>query len=73
MIALVLGDENKANPRPMKIRLIIIDINGVAGTRKVNRTSPTAQRPMPVDATILGSILSDNLPAKGEKTACTTG
>jgi len=41
--------------------------NVVLWLRKVKRKSPMAVNAMPIEATILGSILSESLPAKGEK------
>ena len=73
MIALVLGDENRANPKPITIRLSMTNPRPVFWPRKVNRKSAIMVKPIPMDATTLGSILSESLPARGETKAITTG
>lgn len=45
----------------------------VFSCKNVSRKSPRAVNAIPVVGTIRGSILSENLPAKGEQTAITTG
>jgi hypothetical protein len=70
MTALVFGDENSESEAEQhqsrydktEMRVPI-----------VNRDNPRAVNPMPMEATTLGSILSETLPARGEKTAITTG
>ena len=44
MMAFTLGDEKKANPRPMKTRLMRMVSMGVSGFSKAKRVSPTTQR-----------------------------
>src|SRR5271157_532377 len=73
MMAFVLGEENRAKPRPMNIRLAMISTSGVVGVKRANSARPMMHRPMPAEATILGSILSESLPVKGENTAITMG
>jgi len=41
--------------------------------RKLKRKRPAAESTIPEDATILGSILSEILPARGEKSAIIMG
>ena len=45
----------------------------VSEPKRTRRRSPKAVRAIPTDARSLGSILSESLPAMGEKTACTRG
>ncbi len=41
--------------------------------RKMKMTSPTVVNTIPAEAISLGSILSESLPASGEKKACIAG
>ena len=70
---MVLGEEKRAKPRPRRIKLAIIKGVVVFSFRKIKRKSPTVVRAIPVEATILGSIRSESLPVKGEKSACIIG
>lgn len=72
-MALVLGDENKANPNPKIIRLKTIKLIGVLALRGTSNKRPIKLNAIPTEAVILGSILSDKRPASGEKIAMITG
>jgi len=73
MMALILGDEKRAKPKPSSTRQNLIQARGVASPSQTRRKRPVAQMAIPPEATTRGSILSDNHPARGEKTAWTTG
>jgi len=68
-----LGDEKKAKPNPRRAKLATVNPKVVFSFKAANRKSPTAVKAIPTEATIRGSILSESLPAKGEKKACTMG
>ena len=72
-MALTFGDENKANPMPSKPRIRTICISDVELPRKTKKSRPRQVRPIPAEATMRGSILSDKRPVQGESTACNTG
>ena len=72
-MALVLGDEKRAKPKPTTIKPMITNPKLVFWPRKVNRKSPITANDIPTEATTLGSILSESLPARGEKRAITAG
>ena len=72
-MALVFGEEKKAKPKPSRIKLATMNSRDVFLFRNVKRNNPMAVTDIPNEASILGSILSESLPAKGEKTACTMG
>ena len=65
MIELVLGEENNPNPKPRIMRLIIIYSNDVFVVRNMKPKIPMVTIVIPMVAIILGSYLSDNLPAMG--------
>ena len=65
--ALVLGEENSANPSPNSMRISTINKIPVSLSRNINGTIPKAVIAMPMDATMAGSILSLSFPARGEK------
>jgi len=69
MIALVFGDEKRANPNPKRIKLIMMKKSFVELSRVKNSKSPIAAKTIPIEAIILGSIMSDNQPLNGEKIA----
>ena len=73
MTALVLGDEKRAKPKPRRVNVRIILYKPVSSVMKVKRKSPMTVKDIPAEATILGSMRSETLPAKGEKTVMTTG
>ena len=66
MIALVFGEENRANPSPQSTRIATIHDSGEPASRNAVRKSPAALIAMPVEATIRGSTLSERRPARGE-------
>ena len=72
-MALVFGDEKRANPKPIRIKLDIINVKVESLSNNEKRISPTVVKAIPIDATIRGSTLSESLPARGEKTAITIG
>ncbi len=72
-MALTLGEEKRAKPKPRTIRLQTIKVREVCISRNISGISPTTTIAIPVEARILGSILSESLPARGEKTAITIG
>ena len=72
-MALVLGEEKKAKPKPIKTKRAMINDKVEFSSRKMKKNSPIVVNAIPIDATIRGSILSESLPAKGEKIACTNG
>lgn len=73
IIEFVFGDENMPKPKP-KIRSDkIIYARWVSLDIKVSRSRPILEIPMPKEARILGSLLSDILPETDETTAMITG
>ena len=72
-MALVLGEEKRAKPKPKRIKRAIIDESGEFSLRKMNKNSPNVVSAIPIEATVRGSVLSESLPAKGEKIAWTIG
>ena len=73
MMAFILGEENRANPHPRKIRLHTIKKTGEEGLRKDNASSPAQVMDMPVVAKILGSTRSESRPANGDPRAIMMG
>src|ERR1039458_2048139 len=73
MTALVLGEEKRAKPTPSTTRVAMISAIGVAADRKLKKRRQQKIRAIPAEATILGSILSDNFQVKGERAACMMG
>ena len=73
MTAFVFGEEYRADPKPGSIRPVMMNPGWVSRAMNVNRQKPAAENPVPMEATTLGYILSESLPARGEKTAITTG
>ena len=73
MTALVLGDEKRAKPKPRRVKVKIIPDRPVFAVTEVRRKSPMAVKAIPAEATILGWMRSETLPAKGEKRVMTTG
>lgn len=73
MIALVLGDEKRANPTPRISRQIIMNVNPVDPFSVESRNSPVVVSAIPKEATIRGSIRSEMIPANGESMAMTIG
>ena len=67
--ALVFGEEKKAKPKPRITRLPRMNQIAVSESIKVSKTSPMVVRTIPSEASICGAILSESLPASGEKTA----
>ena len=72
-MALVLGEEKRAKPKPSTIKRNMMDSWLEFSWRKTSRKSPMVVSVMPTDDTIRGSILSESLPANGETIAMTTG
>ena len=76
MAAFVAGDEKRANPVPTRINPKIIKLKEVFSFKKVNEKSPMVVIAIPIEAIIRVSILSDILPANGDRIAtkrgCTT-
>ena len=65
---LIVGDEKRAKPNPRMIKLIIMNSLLCLRLRKAkHRKSVTPVKVIPIEATIRGSILSESLPAIGEK------
>ena len=73
IIALVFGDEKSAKPKPSTMRQPIKYPRDVFCFRKIKKNSPIVVTVIPKVATIRGSIRSESLPAKGEKSAIITG
>ena len=73
MIALLLGEEKKANPSPMRAISAIITGKFVCRVTNANISNPSVVRAMPMDETILGSTLSERRPANGENSAMISG
>jgi hypothetical protein len=73
MMALVFGDEKRANPNPSTARMNMSWIIGVLVVRKLRVISPITMIPMPKEESFAGSIVSERLPAYDEKTAWITG
>jgi len=73
MIALVLGDEKKANPVPRRANRVIIAGILVVSSKRVKVNSAKVVNAIPKEAMIRGSILSESLPAIGENKTMTTG
>ncbi len=73
IIAFVLGEEKKAKPKPSKIKPRIIYDKFELLFIIIKIVSPTAVKAIPVEATNLGSILSDIRPARGENVAMIIG
>ena len=71
--AFVFGDEKRAKPAPRNIRTGMMKLRGLFSSRNTSRDKPMVTIVIPIEATILGSILSDNFPANGEIIAMTTG
>ena len=71
--AFVLGEEKKAKPKPRMIRLTKMNPIAVFWPKKVSKISPIVVRAIPMEARICGAILSESLPARGEKIAWTAG
>ena len=73
IMALVLGDEKKAKPKPSTMRQPMMYPSDVPRSRRVSRKSPNVVIIIPNVATIRGSIRSEILPAKGETQAIIMG
>jgi hypothetical protein len=69
IIALAFGEEKSENPKPSRQRQIITYTKPVVSERKKRNPSPAVVIAMPIDETRAGSILSENLPARGENRA----
>jgi len=68
-MALVLGNEKRAAPEPITIKQAMIYLKGVSWFKKASMASPVVVNAIPVEATDRGSILSESLPATGERIA----
>ncbi len=64
---MVLGEEKRAKPSPRSERLSTTCTRGVISPRRARERSPAEVRAIPAEATSCGSVLSDHLPARGEK------
>ncbi len=73
MIAFMIGDENKAEPKPRILRLAKMKARALLLINRIKSINPTAVRPIPKEAITRGSILSESRPANGEKIAIITG
>ena len=73
IIAFVFGEEKKAKPKPRTMRLTKMNPIAVFWPTKVSKISPMVVMAIPAEARICGAILSESLPASGEKIACTAG
>ncbi len=73
MIAFMLGEEKRAKPKPKNNRAATMAETEVLFPRKVKKKSPAAVIAIPMEDIIRGSILSDNRPARGEKSAIIIG
>jgi hypothetical protein len=81
VVAFVIGLLVNFSPSTVLVILIvlavvlIIDRSYRRGrpNRTTDKKRPSPVKPIPIEATIRGSILSESLPARGEKIACTTG
>ena len=73
IMALVLGEEKRAKPKPSKMRQPMMYPSDVLCSKKVSRNNPMVVNIIPKVATIRGSITSESLPAEGEKMAMTRG
>jgi len=73
IMVFMLGEENRAKPKPIKTRSKIITYNGVDWFVNVKNTNPAVQIDIPVVAKYLGCTLSDNLPKTGENIAINRG
>jgi hypothetical protein len=71
--AFVLGEEKKAKPKPRMRRLNIMNPIAVFWAKKASKISPIVVKAIPEEARICGVILSESLPARGEKIAWTAG
>ena len=69
IMALVLGNEKRAAPEPITIKQAMIYLKGVSWFKKASMASPVVVNAIPVEATDRGSILSESLPATGERIA----
>ncbi len=72
-MAFVLGEENKAKPRPRMTRLPMINRMVVFYLTRVSSMSLRVVRAIPPEASTRGATLSESLPAMGEKNACIAG
>lgn len=73
MIALIFGEEKRAKPKPRTSKTMTISQTGVAGESAAKTASPAAVIAIPIEASTLGSFLSESFPAQGENSAITTG
>ena len=73
IMALMFGEENRANPNPRIIRLRMIKGRTVLFLISVKSTRPKVVRAIPSEAITRGSILSESFPANGEKAAIIIG
>lgn len=72
-MAFVLGELNKASPNPRIKRQAIIKCVIVFSLSVESIIKLTVVNNIPKEATTLGSILSDNIPAIGAKSAIVIG
>src|SRR5210317_2165069 len=73
IMAFMLGDENREKPNPRNASVKTIKTLDVPAPIKTKENSPMAVIIIPAEAIRRGSILSESLPASGEKTAITIG
>ena len=69
----MLGDAKRARPNPTRAVTATMKAIGLASLKRAKRKSPTPVKAIPAEATLCGSILSESLPATGEKSAWTMG
>ena len=68
-MAFVFGDENRANPIPVKHITIMIKITDVLSSMREYKSKENAQIPIQLLASTDGLMRSERLPVKGESSA----
>lgn len=69
----MFGDEKRAKPNPRIIRYIVIKSIEVVLFMNDKTSNPKLVNPIPIEAIIPGCILSESLPARGERIVIVTG
>ncbi len=72
-MALLLGDANRAKPRPASSRLATSQTGAVVADINMKKNRLRAEHPMPREATSRGSRRSDRVPARGDSIAMSRG
>jgi len=73
MTALVLGEANKASPTPRMNKFRMMVLIEVVEFSRANSNRDTADRAIPIEDTIRGSILSESQPENGDSRAMVAG